>query len=137
MKKLLKVLSILELIIGILGLIVSILALTAGGLISGVAELPVEQEVAIVMIVSAVMGLISGAFNCGCGICGLKGANGNVGKISAAVVLGWIGLISAVISGVLTLFGDVSAGRITSAICGIIVPVLFLISAKSVKKELQ
>lgn len=135
MKKLLKGLSVLEIVIGVLGIVVGIAALAVGGLMGAAAELPIEQQATVAMNVSAVLCIISGIFNLACGICGLKGAKGDIKKLNAAVVLGWIGLISAVVSAVLTLVGDASIERICSTIFSSVVPVLFLISATSVKKE--
>lgn len=135
MKKMLKGLSILELVIGILSLVVGIAALALGGLMDSAVSVPAEQQALVSMKVSAVLGIISGLFNLECGIFGLKGANGDQGKLSAAVKFGWIGLIAALVSGVLTLAGDVSADRIITAVCSSIVPVLFLISARSVKND--
>lgn len=51
-------------------------------------------------------------------------------KVSAV-----LGLIAALVSGVLTLFGDVTAERVCTVASSSIVPVLFLISAKSVRKD--
>ena len=135
MKKLLKGLSVLEIVIGVLSLVVGIAALTVGGIMGAAAELPIEQQATISMKVSAVLCLISGVFNLACGICGLKGAKGDEKKLATAVVLGWIGLVSAVISGALTLIGDASIARICSTIFGSVSPILVLVSAASVKKE--
>lgn len=133
MKKLLKALSVLELLIGILCIAVAIAGLVMGDIIEGAAELPIEQQAVTVVKVAAVLGLISGVFNLGCGLCGLKGAGGDKAKLSMAVKLGWIGLLAAVVSGVLMLVGDATVERICSAVCSIIVPVLFLVSAKGTK----
>lgn len=75
-------------------------------------------------------------FNFCCGWCGLKGLKGNKNSLSMAVKLGWIGLIAALVSGVLTLFGDVSMERVSTVASSSIVPILFLISAKSVSRDL-
>ena len=83
----------------------------------------------------AVLGLISAVFNFGCGWCGLKGAKGEPKSLSAAVKLGWIELIAALVSGVLTLFGDADAERICTVAASSIVPILFLVSAKNVKVD--
>lgn len=135
MKKMLKVLSILELVIGILSLVVGIATLALGGFMDSAVNLPAEQQALVSMKVSAVLGLISGVFNLGCGFFGLKGANGDQGKLSTAVKLGWIGLIAALVSGVLALAGDTTIDRVITAVCSSVVPVLFLISAKSMKND--
>lgn len=72
---------------------------------------------------------------CGYRHCDFKGARGSQGSLSLAVKLGWIGLIAALVSGVLAVFGDAEAGRIGTAVSSTIVPILFLISAKSVKNN--
>lgn len=136
MKKLLKVLSVLEILIGIGCAIVAIAGLLMGGLAGVGAEQPLEQQAVTMVKVSSVLGLVSAVFNFLCGSCGLRGtAPGNEGALSAAVKLGWIGLIAAVASAVMTLVGDVSVERIISAVCSSLVPVLFLISAKSVRDK--
>lgn len=106
MRKMLKGLSILQIIIGILGVVVGIATLVMGDLMGSLVKLPAEQEALTAMKVSAVLGLISAIFNFSCGWCGLKGEKGNKNSLSMAVKLGWIGLIAAVVSGALTLFGD-------------------------------
>lgn len=137
MKKFLKVMSVLEIIIGILSLVVGVATLTIGGIMGSAAELPIEQQAVVSLTVPAVLCLISGAFNLACGICGLKGAKGDIKNLNAAVVLGWIGLATAVISAVLTLIGDAAIDRISSTVLSSVIPVLFLVSASGAKKELQ
>ena len=136
MRKMLKGLSILQIIIGILGVVVGIATLVMGDLMGSLVKLPAEQEALTAMKVSAVLGLISAIFNFSCGWCGLKGEKGNKNSLSMAVKLGWIGLIAAVVSGALTLFGDVDIERISTVAASSIVPILFLVSAKNVSKDL-
>lgn len=136
MRKMLKGLSILQIIIGILCAIVGIATLIMGNLMDGLAKLPAEQQALIGMEVSAVLGLISAVFNFCCGWCGLKGEKGDKKSLSRAVKLGWLGLIAALVSGGLTLFGDADIERVSTVIGSSVVPVLFLISAKSVSKDL-
>lgn len=81
------------------------------------------------------MGGISGLFNLSCGIAGFRGAGGSRKQLSAAVALGWVGLIAAVVSGVLVLMGDMVVSRVCTALASAIVPVLFLISAAGVKNN--
>ncbi len=137
MRKMLKGLSILQIIIGILGAAVGIASLTMGNLMDSLAKLPAEQQALTAMKVSAVLGLISAVFNFSCGWCGLKGEKGNKSSLSMAVKLGWIGLIAALVSGVLILFGDVDIERVSTVAASSIVPILFLISAKSVSREFK
>ncbi len=134
-RKLLKGLSILQIIIAILCVVVGIATLLLGNLMNDMVTLPAEQQALVSMKVSAVLGLISAVFNFSCGWCGLKGAKGNKKSLSIAVKLGWLGLIAAVISGALTLFGDADMERVSTAVASSVVPVLFLISAKSVNRD--
>jgi len=134
MRSLLKVLSVLEMLIGIGCGIVAVAGLLAGGLISGAAALPAEQQAVTLIKVSAALGLASALFNFFCGFCGLKGsAPGNERTLSAAVKLGWLGLLAAVVSAALMLVGDLTVERAVSALCSSLVPILFLVSAKSVR----
>lgn len=135
MRKMLKGLSVLQIIIGILCAVVGIATLILGSFMGGAVKLPAEQQALTDMKVSAVLGLISAVFNFCCGWCGLKGEKGNQKSLSMAVKLGWIGLIAAVASGALTLFGDADIERVCTVVASSVVPVLFLISAKSVSRE--
>lgn len=132
----LKGLSILQIIIAVLCAVVGIGTLIIGNLMDSLVKLPAEQQALIAMKVSAVLGLISAVFNFCCGWCGLKGAKGNKKSLSMAVKLGWIGLIAALVSGGVTLFGDADIERVCTAVSSSVVPVLFLISAKSVNRDL-
>lgn len=135
MKKMLKGLSVLEIIIGILAVIVAVGGLAMGGLMEGGAENGLQMQAVVTVKASAILGLISGLFNLGCGFCGFQGAGGNRGLLALAVILGWVGLLSALVSGVLLLFGSATADRIGTATASAIVPVLFLVSAMSVKRR--
>lgn len=135
MKTALKILSVLEIIIGILAIVVCIATLVLGKALDGAVEQTAEVQALVSLKVSAILGGISGLFNLGCGVTGLRGAAGNRGQLSIAVLLGWVGLIIAVISGIMTLVGDVTASGLITALCSAVVPVLFLISAKSVKNS--
>lgn len=133
MKKILKGLSVLQIVIGILGMAVAIATLALGKLMDSEAEMTMQQQALTAMMVSAVLGMVSSVFNFGCGYCGLKGAGGNLKKLSAAIRMGWLGLAAAIVSGVLTLFGDVTIERVYMVAASSVVPVLFLVSAISVK----
>lgn len=137
MKKLFKGLSVLEIVLGILCAVVGIATLLLGNFMDGAVEMPAEQQALVSMKVSAVLGLISAVFNFGCGYFGLKGAGGNQDKLAVAVKLGWIGFIAAIVSAALALIGDAGIDRICTAVCSSIVPILFLISVRSVKKDLD
>lgn len=136
MRKMLKGLSILQIIVAILCVIVGAATLIIGNLMDSLAKLPAEQQALTAMKVSAVLGLISAVFNFCCGWYGLKGEKGNKKSLSKAVKLGWLGLIAALVSGVLTLFGDADIERVCTVVSSSIVPVLFLVSAKSVSRDL-
>ncbi len=135
MRKMLKGLSILQIILGILCAVVGIAALIMGNLIGSLAEFPAEQQALVAMKVSAVLGLISAVFNLSCGWCGLKGAKGNKNSLSMAVKLGWLGMIAALVSGVLTLFGDVTIDRVCTVAASSIVPILFLAAARGMNRD--
>lgn len=135
LKKLLKVLSVLQIVIGILGIIVAAATLGLGKFMNEAVETSVQQQALTSLKVSAVLGLLSSIFDFGCGYCGLKGSRGDRKKLSAAVKLGWLGLAAALVSGVLVLYGDATANRIYMVASSCVVPVLFLISAKSVKNS--
>lgn len=135
MRKLLKVLSVLEMVLGLLCGVIAVAGMVLGGLIGGAAELPVEHQAVILVKVSSTVGLVSALFNMACGFSGWKGANGDEKKLSQAVALGWIGLIAGAVSAVMTIVGNVSADRTFSALAGMIVPALFLAAAKSVQSE--
>lgn len=133
MRKMLKVLSVLEIVLGLLCGVIAVAGLALGGVIGGAAELPIEHQAAILVKVSSAVGLLSALFNLVCGFSGWKGANGDEKKLSRAVALGWLGLIAGAVSAVMIIVGNVSVDRIFSAIAGMIVPVLFLAAAKSVQ----
>lgn len=80
----------------------------------GGATLPVEEQAAVTVKLTAVLGLFSAVFNFSCGFCGLRGAKpGSERSLSAAAVkLGWLGLIAALVSAVFTLIGDVTRERV-------------------------
>lgn len=127
--------SVLLIIIGILGILVAAATLGLGKFMDEAVETSAQQQALILLKVSGVLGLLSSIFDFGCGYCGLKGARGDQKKLSAAVKLGWLGLAAALASGILVLYGDATANRIYMVASSCVVPVLFLISAKSVKNS--
>lgn len=134
MKKILKPLSILQLVVGVLAVIVGIMSLVLANALEGAAgQAPVGTALA-AMRVSAVLGLCAGLFDLGCGFTGLKGAGGSRKMLSVAVTLGWIGLAAAAASGVMMLFGDFTPDRAVTAVCSAVVPVLFLLAAMDARK---
>lgn len=134
MKKMLKPLSILQLVVGVLAVIVGIMSLVLANALEGAAgQAPVGTALA-AMRVSTVLGLCAGVFDLGCGFTGLKGAGGSRKMLSVAVTLGWIGLAAAAASGVMMLFGDFTLDRAVTAVCSAVVPVLFLLAAMDARK---
>ena len=134
MKKMLKPLSILQLVVGLLAVIVGIMSLVLANALEGAAgQAPVGTALA-AMRVSTVLGLCAGVFDLGCGFTGLKGAGGSRKMLSVAVTLGWIGLAAAAASGVMMLFGDFTLDRAVTAVCSAVVPVLFLLAAIDARK---
>ena len=134
MKKMLKPLSILQLVVVVLAVIVGIMSLVLANALEGAAgQAPVGTALA-AMRVSTVLGLCAGVFDLGCGFTGLKGAGGSRKMLSAAVTLGWIGLAAAAASGVMMLFGDFTLDRAVTAVCSAVVPVLFLLAAIDARK---
>lgn len=134
MKKMLKPLSILQLVVGVLAVIVGIMSLVLANALEGAAgQAPVGTALA-AMRVSTVLGLCAGVFDLGCGFTGLKGAGGSLKMLSVAVTLGWIGLAAAAASGVMMLFGDFTLDRAVTAVCSAVVPVLFLLAAMDARK---
>lgn len=134
MKKMLKPLSILQLVVGVLAVIVGIMSLVLANALEGAAgQAPVGTALA-AMRVSTVLGLCAGVFDLGCGFTGLKGAGGSRKMLFVAVTLGWIGLAAAAASGVMMLFGDFTLDRAVTAVCSAVVPVLFLLAAIDARK---
>lgn len=134
MKKMLKPLSILQLVTGGLAVIVGIISLVLANALEGAAgQAPVGTALT-AMRVSAVLGLCAGVFDLGCGFTGLKGAGGDRRMLSAAISLGWIGLAVAAASGGIMLFGGVAPGRAATAVCSAVVPVLFLLAAMDARR---
>ena len=95
------------------------------------------RSVVVLLIIVGVIGLISAIFDLVCGIFGMKGANGDEKKLNTAIKLGWVGLILAVVSIVLSLVGDMTMDNILSTILSVVAPAIFLIAAKGVKKEYE
>lgn len=134
MKSLLKGLSVVEIIIGIIGLIVGGLALAGAGIMAPDAVTDPENQVVMLFRVHGILLALSGVFNLVCGMKGLGGAKGDGKKLSAAITLGWVGLLAAVFSAAMTLIGNVHIGSVISAVCSAIIPVLFLVSAYGSRK---
>ena len=134
MKTGLKVVSMLELIIGIVillfGLINIVLFAAGDGAGVSVAVLFVAGDgagdsVAGLLMLSLFLLILNGIFDIICGILGLRAAN-HPSKAAPAVIFGGIALILAVIS----LIRNVSIAEAVSCI----IPVLYFIFALNVKK---
>lgn len=134
MVKLLKGLSVLEVIIGVVALVIGVLAIAGAGIMAPAAVSEAEGEVVTTFRVEGALLIISGIFNLACGLNGFGGAKGNRKKLGSAIKLGWVGLIAAAISAAMLIIGNVNVSSITSAVASSVVPVLFLVSAYSSKK---
>lgn len=135
MKSLLKPLSILQIILGVLSLIGAVLVFIGGNYINSIAQTGNETELGALFIASGIIALVSGLFNFACGLCGLKGANGNAKKLNTAIKLGWVGFVMAILSLAMTFIGNKSltVNTAISSIASAVIPVLFLLSAKATK----
>ncbi len=117
MKTLLKVLSVVLIISGIISIILGIIAIASGG---GVAVLGLSAltgadtthttedsalaaGLGVVILIGGIIALIGAVFTLITGIFGWKGANGNKGKLKAALVMGWISLGLSIVSLVMTI----------------------------------
>ena len=134
----LKVCGILMIIGGAIGIIFGII-----GIVSGLAVGSLATEVGAdavtagsVIIVGSVIGLIGAIVELIAGIVGVKNSN-KPEKATACIVWGFIVLVLQIISLILTLSGGgQSAGSvIVTIICGIALPVLYLIGAFLNKKS--
>ena len=141
MKTILKLTSVLQIISGALSIITGVLLLAGGGLLGAASTNAAgDTQTAGVMLTGMALVLAAavvagGIFSLICGIFGLKGAKGNQGKLKAALVLGWISLVLCAVSAAGDIIGKADTQQMLSSILGIIIPLLFVISATSVKKE--
>ena len=119
-QKALKVISIIMIVFAALTLLLGI-----GGIVTGGA----------LGILGAGIGDLGGAINLAIGIFGLRGAN-DPRKIGAFYVLAIIGLAFAVLSALGTFFGgSADGGDIASALFGLVLPLVCVLLAYTIKKE--
>lgn len=137
MKSLLKPLSILQIILGILSIIGAVLILVGGNYVNSIAQNGGEKTLGALFIAIGIITVVSGLFNLACGLCGLKGANGNEKKLNTAIKLGWVGLVMAILSLITTFIGNdsLNANTAVSSLLSAVIPVLFLLSAKATKNS--
>ena len=141
MKTILKITSVLQIISGVLTILLAIFSFIGGGLIGafGTEASSVSQAAnTIITVVTLAFGLVllfTGIFNLVCGIMGWKGAKGAVEKLKTALVLGWISLVLSAGSTIFNLATSTKAVNPVSALLGLALPILFVVSATCVKNE--
>lgn len=135
MRKTLKVISIIMIVFAAIDIAMSIAVLAGGGCITAYAS--EVAAVGIVAIIAGLIMLIGGVFQLISGILGLGGSNGDLKKVSAAIVMGWITLICNVIGNISNLVQDFSFSTVISFLIALVIPVLFLVSAIKTKAEIN
>ena len=123
----LKVMSIIMIIGGALGIIFGIIAIAGTGVL---AALGAPTGLLVVASILAILGAIAELI---AGVIGTKGCK-DAAKAAKAFVWGIIVVALCVISNVLTLIGYPESFSVVSVITGLIVPVLFVVSAAQAKK---
>lgn len=143
MRTILKVTSVLQIIGGILSIILAVLSIVGGGLLgaassnaSGLAQSAGVLTTGMLMILGVVV-LLGGIFSLVCGLFGLKGSNGDKRKLKTALVLGWISLALSIISVIGDIAGGTDTKEMLSMLYSLLVPVLFVVSGTSVKKQIE
>lgn len=136
----LKVCGILMIIGGAISIIVTgivgIVGYSAGSAFASEVDYATGAAVGIAVLIAAVIGLIGGVLELIAGIVGVKNSN-KPEKATACIVWGFIVLALNVISLICAIAGgNQSAGSIiASIICGLALPVLYLIGAFLNKKN--
>lgn len=137
-QKALKVISIIMIVFAGLTLALSLLTFIGAGAISymGVSDSTNTTLLAGGMMMILGIGiLVGGGINLAIGIFGLRGAN-NPQKIGVFYVLSIIGVVWALINALATIAGSsMDASSLISVICGLILPIVCLALAYSIKKE--
>lgn len=134
MKKTLKVVSIIMIVFAAIDIALSVATLAGGGCLSAVSEV---AAVGIAVIIAGVIMLCGGVFQLISGIMGLGGSNGDLKKVSTAIVLGWITLICNVVGNISNLVQNFSVSTVISFLIALVLPVLFLVSAIKTKAEIN
>ena len=143
--KMLKVCGIITIIFGAISIVASILAVVGAGAgasyVAETGELGQEALLATgiileVVIAAAVLSLVGSVIELIAGILGVKNWN-KPEKATICVVFGIIVLALTVISLILSAVGGgtSSASIVISVICGLALPVLYLIGAIQLKKQ--
>ena len=142
MRTILKVTSVLQIIGGILSIILAVLSIVGGGLLgaassnaSGLAQSAGVLTTGMLMVLGVTV-LLGGIFSLVCGLFGLKGSNGDKRKLKTALVLGWISLALSIISVIGDIAGGTDTKEMLSMLYSLLVPVLFVVSGTSVKKQI-
>lgn len=143
MRTILKVTSVLQIIGGILSIILAVLSIVGGGLLgaassnaSGLAQSAGVLTTGMLMVLGVIV-LLGGIFSLVCGLFGLKGSNGDKRKLKTALVLGWISLALSIISVIGDIAGGTDTKEMLSMLYSLLVPVLFVVSGTSVKKQIE
>ena len=143
MRTILKVTSVLQIIGGILSIILAVLSIVGGGLLgaassnaSGLAQSAGVLTPGMLMVLGVIV-LLGGIFSLVCGLFGLKGSNGDKRKLKTALVLGWISLALSIISVIGDIAGGTDTKEMLSMLYSLLVPVLFVVSGTSVKKQIE
>ena len=143
MRTILKVTSVLQIIGGVLSIILAVLSIVGGGLLgaassnaSGLAQSAGVLTTGMLMVLGVIV-LLGGIFSLVCGLFGLKGSNGDKRKLKTALVLGWISLALSIISVIGDIAGGTDTKEMLSMLYSLLVPVLFVVSGTSVKKQIE
>lgn len=133
MRNTLKVISIIMIVFAIIDLLWVIIPLLG----SGCAIAAGEIGAGVVLIIATVIVCAGGLFQLFSGICGLKGSNGDYNKLKTAIVLGWISVIANVLGNISTIISDFTFSNFMSFLFGLVIPVIFLVSAKKTKAQMD
>ena len=126
--KVLKVVSIIMIIFAAIAAALALISLLAIGSVTSQVD---AAFVGLIVMVSMIITLISCAFQLWAGIVGLRAGNGN-GSVKSAYVFGIILLVLADIN-VVSAFVSSEFG--VSTVVGLILPVLYFLSANQLKKD--
>lgn len=131
--KFLKVCGILMIIGGAIGIVAGIISWAGVGLVVSMASMAGVAVPMGVLVVSFIIALIGAVVELIAGILGVKYAKDqqNVGK---CVTWGVIIIALAVISNILVLIAYPASFSVLSLICGLVLPILYLIAAIQFKK---
>ena len=126
----LKVTGILMIIGGVFTIIFSILAVVGVGALA--ATLGTEADLGLLMV-SSIIGLISGVVSLIAGITGAKNAN-KPEKATACIAFGCLTVLLSILGSILNVVGG-NQFSVLGLITGLIVPALYLVGAFQNKKR--